>query len=1293
MTIRHRLLHYFTTTALLSASLTGAAIISAPAASATGCPTGFSPVSSTICEQSFTSTGRSIWTVPDGVTSIDVLVVGGGGGGSQGGSSNGDSAGSGGGGGGIEIQTGVSVSPQSSYEIYVGTGGLGSVFYNDGTASTFGVINNNGSYIARGGGGSRGITELRRWKRGTGGAGGDGGSSTPGGVGYTGASGGAGNYAVYTIDGPPGAGGNGRTVWGRNLAGGGGGGTRWANGFPPGGGATSFGGGDGGAYYSLGADGAVNTGGGGGGGGGGFKNGGSGGSGLVVIRTAPSVAAPAAPTLDSVNPGDGSVTVAFTPGSDGGATISNYDYSVDGGSNWTTLSPASTASPIVLTGLTNGTTYQVQIRARNSVGAGAPTSSVSVTPVATAPAITFSTPVRAADGFTVNVTNHDPDFVWAISPSAGAVTQGAVVGSTLPLTVTGLSAGASATLTVTTTRSGYANRSATVTGQAKSEQVVTWSPVTAISTASSTTTPSSLASGPVGGGSISYSVDSFTTTACSVDSSTAVMTVSGTGDCVVRATAEATANYLEGSAVVTFSLSKAAQPVTWAPSTSLTLPGATVSPATASVPAGGGTITYSVEDDGSTGCSVNPSTGALTYTGAGECVVRATAEATTAYVQGHTDITFAISKATPTLTWNPDLVQVLPNTSTTFAAATTSSDGAITYAVTDAGATSCSLPNDTSTVLSFSADGSCEVTVTVAGTTDYDEVKSVKTFAIYKSSQTITWSPSTSLDLASVSTDVGGASTSGDGAVSYSVTSAGGTGCAFADSSSPTLTYSAAGTCTVTATAASTVAYAQATESVIIRITKATPTMTWSPTTALVMPAATVSPSSSPSTTSDGTLSYAVVSDTGTNCTVNSSTGALAYTDTGICQVSASTTSTTRYAAASTTVDFTVSLAPQTITAAASSTSLRPRGTTTVSSGGNSGSGAVTWTNTTPAICTLTGTTVTADTNGSCVLTVSIEPDATYAAASDSITIAVTTPPPPAGGGGSGGSGGGSGGPSGGGSSGSGGGSSSTASSGGSGSGSGGGSGGSGDAAQSQDDVAVPGTGSTTRGRSLPPPPQEVDVQPLRSGARSSVLIKQPVGTAGAQVLATVVVVRNAKGKIISRINIELEPGQTQTRVTVPYVADGYTVDVYNVNEVGVSTGALTRSPLVRATTITKRTSSGQPRLFGEMLGKPIIFNGGSAALDKSDKKQLRAIARQAKASNERLFVTGFTRKGGGSASELASLSTKRARAAATYLSKQGVRVWIRYWGAGSLNGTGAKTDRRVEVRSSAAPIPRTLVP
>lgn len=43
-------------------------------------------------------------------------------------------------------------------------------------------------------------------------------------------------------------------------------------------------------------------------------------------------------------------------------------------------------------------------------------------------------------------------------------------------------------------------------------------------------------------------------------------------------------------------------------------------------------------------------------------------------------------------------------------------------------------------------------------------------------------------------------------------------------------------------------------------------------------------------------------------------------------------------------------------------------------------------------------------------------------------------------------------------------------------------------------------------------------------------------------------------------------------------------------------------------------------------------------------------------------------------------------------LADQGVRVWIRYWGASTLSSTGKDLDRRVEIRTSAAPIPRTLM-
>ena len=87
---------------------------------------------------------------------------------------------------------------------------------------------------------------------------------------------------------------------------------------------------------------------------------------------------PAAPTNVVLTPGDKQLSVSFTPGSDNGAAISNYAYQIDGG-NWKDLSPASTASSFVITGLSNGRTYRVSLRAINAKGRGANSSPVTAT--------------------------------------------------------------------------------------------------------------------------------------------------------------------------------------------------------------------------------------------------------------------------------------------------------------------------------------------------------------------------------------------------------------------------------------------------------------------------------------------------------------------------------------------------------------------------------------------------------------------------------------------------------------------------------------------------------------------------------------------------------------------------------------------------------------------------------------------------------------------------------------------------------------------------------------------------
>ena len=79
---------------------------------------------------------------------------------------------------------------------------------------------------------------------------------------------------------------------------------------------------------------------------------------------------------------------------------------------------------------------------------------------------TFSSPVRTADGFTVNVTNYDKNYVFTPSITAGRVTAGKINGTTIPLTVNGLNPGQSATLTMTTTRNTYSNGVTTVASSA-----------------------------------------------------------------------------------------------------------------------------------------------------------------------------------------------------------------------------------------------------------------------------------------------------------------------------------------------------------------------------------------------------------------------------------------------------------------------------------------------------------------------------------------------------------------------------------------------------------------------------------------------------------------------------------------------------------------------------------------------------------------------------------------------------------------------------------------------------------
>lgn len=111
--------------------------------------------------------------------------------------------------------------------------------------------------------------------------------------------------------------------------------------------------------------------------------------------------APAAPTIDAVTPGNAQISVAFTPGPDGGEPVIDFTASCGG------VDVVGVSAPIVVTGLANGTPYSCTATARNSLGTGPASLPSAVVTPATVPASPTQIAASAGDG-QVTVTFSPP---------------------------------------------------------------------------------------------------------------------------------------------------------------------------------------------------------------------------------------------------------------------------------------------------------------------------------------------------------------------------------------------------------------------------------------------------------------------------------------------------------------------------------------------------------------------------------------------------------------------------------------------------------------------------------------------------------------------------------------------------------------------------------------------------------------------------------------------------------------------------------------------------------------------
>jgi hypothetical protein len=171
-------------------------------------------------------------------------------------------------------------------------------------------------------------------------------------------------------------------------------------------------------------------------------------SGTTTPRTVPG-----APRNVTATPGNSQVVLAWVaPADNGGAAISGYTVTLSAGGSVVRTESAS-ASPLTLTGLTNGTEYGFTVSATNTAGTGAATAPVLATP-------------RTVPGAPRNVTampgNSQVVLAWAApADNGGAAISGYTVtlsaggsvvrtesASASPLTLTGLTNGTAYTLTV-----------------------------------------------------------------------------------------------------------------------------------------------------------------------------------------------------------------------------------------------------------------------------------------------------------------------------------------------------------------------------------------------------------------------------------------------------------------------------------------------------------------------------------------------------------------------------------------------------------------------------------------------------------------------------------------------------------------------------------------------------------------------------------------------------------------------------------------------------------------------------
>lgn len=497
---------------------------------------------------------------------------------------------------------------------------------------------------------------------------------------------------------------------------------------------------------------------------------------------------PGAPTAASATAGDAQATVTFTvPASNGGSPITGYRVVSSPGN----IEVSGSASPITITGLTNGTSYTFTVFAINNIGESLPSApSNAVVPKGTPALSGFADIARTwgdADfALTAPTSTSDGAFSYTSSNPAVATISGNTV------TITGVG---SAQITA-----NQAEGSAHVAGSisatltvAKAVPTLTWIPPFSRTFGE----PDFTVAAPVTNSQGLISIISTNPAVATISGLQVSIAGAGTTDFIVLV--EEDTHYLAAAVSTTLTVVPAEPELSWIAPLSRTFGDAAFA---LDPPASNSTGAFTYSSDNPAVATVSGNT--VTITGAGTATLTAQQAADANYEASSVSVTLTVAQATPVISWTAAINKTWGDPAFDLPAPSSPSTGAFSYSSGNTAVATVS-----GNTVTITGAGTAVITVNQAADANYLAASATLTLTVGKAAPALAWIGDISKTYGEPAFDLPNPTSPSAGAFTFASSNG-----AVATVSGRTVTLTGAGVTTLTVTQAETPNFQSASASV-----------------------------------------------------------------------------------------------------------------------------------------------------------------------------------------------------------------------------------------------------------------------------------------------------------------------------------------------------------------------------------------------------------------------------------------------------------------------------------------------